>query len=90
MGLGRGGKKKKEKEKEKVVCGFQSRQLGEREQHNSAGTDEMDEIQAGVQAELNRGGRRVGQGGRVRFKSPEGRCIDLEMSPSKSAYPLSD
>ena len=69
-----------------MVCGFLSRQLGEREQPNSAGADEMDEIEAGVQADL-----RVGQGGGgPAFKSPEGRCIDLEMSPSKSAYPLSD
>lgn len=76
--------------REKVVCGFLSRQLGEQEQPNSTGADEMDEIEAGVHAELKRGGTRAGQGGGVRFKSPEGRCIDLEMSPSKSAYPLSD
>ncbi len=46
--------------REKVVCGFLSRQLGEREQPYSAGVDEMDEIEAGVQAGLNRGGLRVG------------------------------
>lgn len=73
-----------------MLCGFLSRQLGERQQHNSAGADEMDEIEAGVQADLKRGGLRVGQGGGVRFESPEGRCIDLDMSPSKSAYPLFD
>ncbi len=74
----------------KVVCGFLSRQLGEQEQPNSTAADEMDEIEAGVQAELKRGRMRVGQGGGVRFKSPEGWCIDLEMSPSKYAYLLSD
>lgn len=76
--------------REKVVCGFLSRQLGEWEQPNRTRADEMDEIEAGVKAELNRGEMRVGQGGGVRFKSPEGRHIDLEMSPSKSPYLLSD
>lgn len=75
---------------EKVICGFLSRQLGEQEQPYSTGVDEMDEIEAGAQAGLKRGGLRVRQGGGVHFKSPEGQCIDLEMSPSKSAYPLSD
>lgn len=32
----------------------------------------------------------MGQGGGVRFESPEGWRIDLDMSPSKSPYPLSD
>lgn len=45
---------------EKVVCGFLSRQLGEWEQPNGAGADEMDEIEAGVQAELKREKMRVG------------------------------
>ena len=76
--------------REKVVCGFLSRQLGEREQPNRTGADEMDEIEAGVQAELKRGEMRVGQGRGVHFKSPEGWRIDLEMSPSKSSYLLSD
>lgn len=76
--------------REKVVCGFLSRQLGKREQPNSSAADEMDEIEAAVQADLKTGGLKVGQGGGVPFKNPpEGRCIDLEMSPSKSAYPLS-
>lgn len=73
-----------------VVVGFLSRQLGRQRQPNSTGADEMDEIEARVQADLNRGGLRVGQGGGVRFESPEGWRIDLDMSPSKSAYPLSD
>lgn len=76
-----------------MVCGFLSRQLGEREQPNCSAADEMDEIEAAVQADLKTGGPKVGQGGGVRFKkkkkNPEGWCIDLEMSPSKSAYPLS-
>lgn len=45
--------------REKVVCGFLSRQLGEREQPHSAGADEMDEIEAGVQAQLKRGGMKA-------------------------------
>lgn len=68
--------------------GFLSRQLGEQRPRSPA-ADEMDEIEAGVQADFGRGGQRAGQGGGVRFESPEGRCIDLDMSPSKSAYPLS-
>lgn len=86
MGFDRGGGA----EKKKVVCGFLSRQLGEREQPHRTGADEMDEIEAGVQAQLKREGMRVGQGGRVLFKSPKGHCIDLEMSPSKSLYLQSD
>ena len=72
------------------MCGFLRRQLGEREQPHCTSADEMDEIEAGVQAQLKTGGMRVGQGGRVLFKSPKGRRIDLEMSPSKSSYLLSD
>lgn len=37
---------------------------------SSTGVDEMDEIEAGVQADLKRGGLRVRQGGGVRFESP--------------------
>lgn len=45
MGLGRvGGVQRK--------GGFLSRQLGEQQQLNSTSADEMDEIDAGVQAEL--------------------------------------
>lgn len=45
--------------REEAVCGFLSRQLGEQEQPNST---EIDEIEAGVQVELKRGGPRAGQG----------------------------
>lgn len=37
--------------REKVVCGFLSRQLGEKEQPNSTDADEMEEIEAGLQVE---------------------------------------
>lgn len=45
-----------------MVFGFLSRQLGEREQPHSTGADEMDEIEAGVQAQLKRGGDEGGDG----------------------------
>lgn len=58
---------------------------------------------AGVQVGQKRGGGR-GEGGRMGgrrgyagrmvgrgyFENPEGLCIDLDMSSSKSPYPLSD
>ena len=37
--------------REKVVCGFLSQQLGEKEQPNSTDADEMEEIEDGLQVE---------------------------------------
>lgn len=73
-------------EREKVVCGFLSGQLGQ--QHTAP--DEMDEIEAGVQKEVRRAGMGGRRGGGLLSKSPGGLWIDLEMSPSKSSYLLSD
>lgn len=70
---------------EKVLCGFLSWQLGEQSRLTVA--DEMDEI---VQAELQRGGMRAERAEGHPFKSFEGHCIDVEMSPSKSSYLLSE
>lgn len=58
--------------REKVVCEFLRRQLGEREQPHSPATDEMDEIEAGVQAQLKSGEMKVGLGGGVSLKSLKG------------------
>lgn len=64
------------------------------------GEDEMDEIVAGVQVGRRRVGGRGGSGGQCGedgwrqegqyFENPEGLCTDLDMSSSKSPYPLSD
>lgn len=66
----------------------------------SPGEDLMGEIAAGVQVGEKRVGGTGGSGGLCGkdgwgregeyFENPEGSGIDLDMSPSKSPYPLSD
>lgn len=65
IGIGRGGG-------ETVVFGFLSRQLGEWEQPDNTGADEMDEIEAGVKSQLKREGEEGGTGFQGPIEKPQG------------------